>query len=667
MSPDALSTAGNQRSAFKYRPDIDGLRCVAVLSVLAFHLSPSRLSGGFVGVDVFFVISGYLISAIVFSEIADSRFSVLGFYERRVRRIFPALFAMLLVCSAIMSYFLLPTEFVEYAKSVFAATISSSNFYFWQHSGYFDAPTSNPMLHTWSLAVEEQFYILFPILLVIVRRYFPSHLRLGVILLFVASLIAGVITVRVNPTAAFYMPYTRAWELLMGTLISLKYFPRLSGKLARNIVTLMGLAMICFADLRYSPETLFPGLAALVPCLGSALIIGAGESGSSLVGTVLSWRPVVFVGLISYSLYLWHWPLIVLNSLGFSFNVSGLLPSRWGYLFVSQAASKSTILLLSFALAVISWRFVERPFRSRPKRIARGPLFALSAAVMVLLLISSAGVIYAGGFPSRFSPNAVKVASALTPPGSATLGQLGHCEITEANRSTVFQNDRCLPESTDADHYLLVGDSHAGSLKEGLAKALPDAHVELAAVWGCRPSIEGEGKPICKQMMDFLFKKYLPSHPVQALLLEARWYSSSLDELGEIAAWGQKHNVRVVIFGPVAEYDAPLPRLLAYSIMRNEPDIAQKHRLPYSPVMDATMQSLAANNWHVCYVSLYKATCQGDRCIEYADKEKKVPILSDADHLTEGGSILLTGELSHSGQLDCLKEKSNGNFIASDR
>src|SRR6185437_16922731 len=131
-----------------------------------------------------------------------------------------------------------------------------------------------------------------------------------------------------------------------GTLISLKYFPRLSGKLARNIVTLMGLAMICFADLRYSPETLFPGLAALVPCLGSALIIGAGESGSSLVGTVLSWRPVVFVGLISYSLYLWHWPLIVLNSLGFSFNVSGLLPSRWGYLFVSQAASKSAILLL---------------------------------------------------------------------------------------------------------------------------------------------------------------------------------------------------------------------------------------------------------------------------------------------------------------------------------
>lgn len=662
MPSNAQNQSGAQPSSFKYRPDIDGLRCVAVLSVLIFHLSPSRLSGGFVGVDVFFVISGYLISAIVFSEIANSRFSVIGFYERRIRRIFPALFAMLLVCSAVMSYFLLPTEFVDYAKSVFAATTSTSNFYFWMHSGYFDAPTSNPMLHTWSLAVEEQFYILFPILLVIMRRFFPRHLKLGVILLFVASLTASAIAVRFSPTADFYMPYTRAWELLMGTLISLGMFPRFSGKLLRNLVTVLGLAMICYSDLRFSSETPFPGFAALVPCAGSALIIGAGESGTTLVGTVLSWRPIVFIGLISYSLYLWHWPLIVLNSLGFSFNLGGLVPHRWEYLLLSQAASKVAILVFSFVLAVLSWRFIERPFRSRPKRIERGPLFALSAAVMLLLLLSSATVIYAGGFPSRFAPSAVQVASALTPPGASTLGQLGNCAITDANVKTVFANDSCLQGSANADNYLLVGDSHAGSLKEGLTEALPNANIGLAAVWGCRPSLQGEGGAVCKQMMDFLFQKYLPSHPVQALLLEARWYANSLDNLGEISAWGQKHSVRVVIFGPVAEYDAPLPRLLAYSIARNKPEIAQQHRLSYSPVMDETMQNLAASKWHACYVSLYKATCQGDRCLEYADNEKRIPILSDADHLTQGGSILLISRLSRGGQLDCLHEKSEKNI-----
>src|SRR5579862_9041968 len=168
-----MSEISTRNTTLKYRPDIDGLRCVAVLSVLAFHLSPNRMPGGFVGVDVFFVISGYLISAIVFSEINESRFSIVGFYERRVRRIFPALFAMLIVVSAVLSFLLLPSEFTQYAKSVIAATTSSSNFYFWQHSGYFDSPTSFPLLHTWSLAVEEQFYILFPLFLLMVRKFFP--------------------------------------------------------------------------------------------------------------------------------------------------------------------------------------------------------------------------------------------------------------------------------------------------------------------------------------------------------------------------------------------------------------------------------------------------------------------------------------------------------------
>ena len=195
--------AHSAKSTLEYRADIDGLRAVAVLSVLGFHVGLSGVSGGFVGVDVFFVISGYLISSIVFSEIAGARFSLIGFYERRIRRIFPALFAMLAVSSVFAVLYLLPTELVAYCKSMLAATTSVSNLYFWKHSGYFDSPTSQPLLHTWSLAVEEQFYVCFPLFLVVVRKCFPQRLRISVVLLFFCSLVASIIVVSHNAETAF--------------------------------------------------------------------------------------------------------------------------------------------------------------------------------------------------------------------------------------------------------------------------------------------------------------------------------------------------------------------------------------------------------------------------------------------------------------------------------
>ena len=652
-----MKQASNRNAVLKYRPDIDGLRAVAILSVLAYHLSPASVSGGFVGVDVFFVISGYLISAVIFSEIATGRYSVLAFYERRIRRIFPALFGMLIGLSTVISFFLLPKEFIDYAKSAIAATTSASNFYFWHHSGYFDSPTSNPLLHTWSLAVEEQFYILFPIFLLITRRFFTQWLKHAVVILLFTSLAASVVTLHYNATTAFYMPYTRAWELLMGTVISLGLFPRLRQALVRNGITLLGIGMIGYAVLRYSPQTPFPGLAAVVPCVGSALIIGAGESGSTLVGKTLSWRPMVFIGLISYSLYLWHWPVIVLNDLGLSVNVSAVVPNRWAFLLLSQTSNKVTELLVSFVLAVLSWRFVERPFRSHPRHIERRPLFALSAAVTIVLLLFSGAIIYASGFPRRFPRRAVQVASFLMPPGASNLGQLGDCVITEGNRATVFDNSHCLQRAPGRETYLLIGDSHAGALWDGLKTSLPGSNVPLAAVWGCRPSIHPEGSPLCKQMMEFIFQKYLPSHAVQGLLLEARWYSKDLNEVGEIVTWARARGVMVIVFGPVAEYDAPLPRLLAYSIAWNKPNLAQEHRIAYSPVMDSQMRTLAESRWHVSYVSLYQATCESDRCLEYADEQSGIPFLNDADHLSEDGSRLLVRQLFRLGKLECLNDK----------
>jgi peptidoglycan/LPS O-acetylase OafA/YrhL len=647
-----MSELSNQRLRPKYRPDIDGLRAVAVLSVVAFHLGWGRMAGGFVGVDIFFVISGYLISAIVFSEVATSSFSILSFYERRIRRIFPALFGMLIVFSLVASFYLLPNELVDYAKSLLAAATSCSNFYFWKHSGYFDSPTSNPLLHTWSLAVEEQFYILFPIFLVLIRRFFPERLRIGVVILFVASLLASAFMVHFDPTTAFYMPYTRAWELLLGTILSLGMFPRLDSLLQRNVVALAGMGLIFYSILTYNPHTLFPGLTAVPPCLGSMLIIGAGECGGSVVGSVLSWRPFVFIGLISYSLYLWHWPVIIVHELGLSMNIQDLLPARYASKLAGFRFDLYLELAVSFVLAILSWRFVERPFRSRPLRVGRRPLFAMCAVTVALLVVFSGVVISAGGFSGRFPAQSVKIASFIGKHDGGNFGRIGNCSITDDNRSSVLQSDQCLRTVEGKKNYLLIGDSLAGSFWSGLSSSLPNDNVLLASVSNCKPFVHPAGTSDCKKEMQYIFQDYLQSHTIQALLLEGRWRPENMADLTETIDWAKQHKLPVVVVGPVPEYDAPLPRLLAYSVAWNEPGLAARHRVASRGVMDQQMQNLAESEWHVPYISLYQAICNGNDCIEYADAAHETPLMNDIGHLNEFGSELIARRVIGRGELN---------------
>jgi peptidoglycan/LPS O-acetylase OafA/YrhL len=642
------------RPALKYRADIDGLRAVAVLSVLAFHIGITRAQGGFVGVDVFFVISGYLISSIVFSEIATSRFSIVGFYERRIRRIFPALFAMLAVSSAVACIYLLPRELVDYAKSTLAATASASNFYFWKHSGYFDSPLSQPMLHTWSLAVEEQFYISFPLFLVLVRRYFPSRLRFSVVALFFASLIvSGIVVVRHQGTA-FYMPYTRAWELLLGTILSLGMFPRLTSAWLRNLAVLAGIGLIAFSVLFYSRDTVFPGFSALVPCVGSALIIGAGESGSSLVGKILSWRPVVFIGLISYSLYLWHWPVIVLRQMGLLVGV-GAIASRFPAAHITSHRFDIVVEVgLSFLLAVLSWKFVEQPFRSGVLRLTGRPLFALAGAAISVLLGVSLWTVLAGGFSSRFPTGALQVASAIDAASEDRSMRTGVCFLTSEFSFENYNQSVCLHRDPDKKDYLLLGDSHSAMLWRALSSSLNLKNVNLmqASNAACEPSLNPVGTPECKEMMTYIFQTYLPEHPVQELLIAGRWEEKDMGALTAIIVWAQQHNIPVTIFGPVPEYDAPLSRLLAYSIAWKNPRLASQHLVPGSAVMDARMQNLAANTWHVPYISLYKEICDADGCVEYADSAHKIPLMGDTDHLSASGASFVVQRLVEKGELN---------------
>jgi peptidoglycan/LPS O-acetylase OafA/YrhL len=638
-----------RKSTLKYRPDVDGLRALAVLSVLGCHLQLSGMAGGYVGVDVFFVISGYLISSIMFAEIAASRFSILSFYERRIRRIFPALFAMLMAFTIFACIYFLPVELINYSKSLLAATVSLSNFYFWMHSGYFDSPTSNPLLHTWSLAVEEQFYISFPLFLVLIRKFLPRHLRASVIALFSLSLLTSAIVVQLDRDTAFYMPYTRAWELLLGTMLSLKLFPALRSYWLRNLGTIVGILMIVYGVVRYNASTMFPGFAALVPCLGSALIIGAGESGPSLVGAALSWRPVVFVGLISYSLYLWHWPVIVLNKMGILFAMESTLPSRYSGLLSVSRYNVIVDTVASLVLAVASWRFVERPFRNGSMRLVGKPLFALAATVMILFVALSSTTIFAGGFKDRFSPRSIELGSYLNNQTAADQMRGGTCFITTKDRFENYNSALCLHIEDDKRNYLLLGDSHSAMLWAALSSSSPGANIMQASTSVCGPFVHPSGNSDCGKMMKYIYQEYLPSHHIQGLLLEKRWQSRDLPGLIETLEWAKQHQVPVILLGPIPEYDAPLPRLEAYSAEWHEPQLVSQHRVKGIQQVDEELSSLAAS-WHIPYVSLYRSICDDDNCTEYADANRMVPLMFDTDHLSPAGSLLIIHHLIDRGE-----------------
>jgi len=640
-----------QRTALEYRADIDGLRAIAVLSVVAFHMRLPKFPGGYVGVDVFFVISGYLISSIIFSQIAASRFSVVSFYERRIRRIFPALFGMLAVIGVIAVIYLLPSELINYSKSMLAATTSTSNLYFWKHSGYFDSPHSKPLLHTWSLAVEEQFYISFPIFLVLVRKWFPQRLKIAVVVLFFASLLTSEVVVLKDKTSAFYMPYTRAWELLMGTLLSLSMFPRLRAAWQRNLFSFAGLALIAVSVGSYTEETVFPGFSAILPCLGSALIIGAGESGGSLVGAALSWRPVVFVGLISYSFYLWHWPVIVFQKMCVFVSVNDIVPARYSMM-VSQARVDMLVeFAASLLLATLSWRFVERPFRVGPLKLSGRPLFTLTGAVVFTFVAFSAGIIWLGGLKNRFPSESVRLASYLDETQDNIAMREGTCFIDSSGHFEDFKVDTCLRPEQAKRNYLLLGDSHAAMLWAPLESSVSNAHFMQANTSGCMPLVHQSGAADCRKMMDFIYETYLAQQPIQGILLEARWQEKFMDGLAETVSWARKHEIPVIVLGPVPEYDAPLPRLLAYSVAWSKPTLAKQHLLAGGALLDAEMERKARDEWHVPYISIYQAICDGQECAEFADAAHTIPLMSDTDHLNRFGSLMTVRHLLAKGKL----------------
>ncbi|MEM7429289.1 MAG: acyltransferase family protein [Pseudomonadota bacterium] len=506
-----------------YRPDIDGLRALAILPVLFFHAGLGLFEGGYVGVDVFFVISGYLITKIIYGEISAGNFSILKFYERRARRILPALFAVCAFSFVAAWWLFVPLDFQDFSRSLAAAMLFASNILFMGETGYFAQPSEvKPLLHTWSLAVEEQFYIVFPVLLAIAAMGFRRFIGPFVVLLLVISFAACIWATDYRPVYAFFLSPTRAWELLMGSVLAIGLVPAIENRTVMNVLSVAGLALVLWAIFMFTADTGFPGWQAAIPCLGAALLIYANGSGETWGARLLSLKPFVWIGLISYSLYLWHWPLIVFAKYAWGEDMP-----HWGLW---------ALIALSFVAAALSWRFVEQPFRRKTGHFSNIRIFA-PACFASGLVLTSAGLAghYAAGFPGRWSPEVLAFAAAREDynPDSE------RCHARDPEE--LVRNKPCVLGPADGKPSFMVwGDSHADALMPAFKDLATKHGVSgwFASYGGCPPlltvyRLDRPASHKCRQFNEAAVK-LIAENGIRTVFLISRWtvYSDGHNEDG---------------------------------------------------------------------------------------------------------------------------------------
>jgi peptidoglycan/LPS O-acetylase OafA/YrhL len=618
-----------------YREDIDWLRAIAVLAVVAFHFEAPAVFGGFVGVDIFFVISGYLITGIIQSELQSGTFSFAQFYERRVRRLLPALYAMVVLTAIPSFHYLLTSERLEFFRSVAAVVTFTSNFFFWFQTGYFDhAAVEKPLLHTWSLAVEEQFYLALPLLLWALARFARSRrIALPILLgtLALASFALSIWLMATDRSAnAFFMSPPRAWEFLIGGLIASPGFPVLRGALALKIARGIALVLIAIPifSLRQGPG--FPGVNALPPCIGATVFIWSGIGVPSQKRSQYSPLNVVrFFGQISYSLYLWHWPLFTFAR----FSKNSL---------VLDASDKIVLFALTVAISYLSWRFVEQPFRLKSLAPTRGAAFRIAGLASAVLLASSFGGIVLSRKPSDADRAALQLESYNTYPFEP-LYRFGSCF---APVDGVF-GDACLGFASDKTNVLLWGDSLAAHYFNGLRKVTDPHTVNIlqATQAACMPTLnaEAQGNASCRNFagqMEAFFRDRKPN----LVILSADWleyarpprFDGMIADIRQTIAKLNDLGIAVVLLGPAVQFKARLPSMLMRAHLRHVEISPNDFLLPDIFILDQNMKAALPAHAKFAFISVVDAVCPGRQCPVTIDGG--IPLSWDHAHLTAEGS-----------------------------
>ncbi|HKP22620.1 MAG TPA: acyltransferase family protein [Dongiaceae bacterium] len=612
----------------RYQPEIDGLRALAVLPVLFFHSGWAVFSGGYVGVDVFFVISGYLITGILAAELADNRFSILNFYERRIRRIMPCLLAVIITSGVAAMLLLVPLDFRDFAKSAVATLFFASNILFFRQSGYFDdASEMKPMLHTWSLAVEEQYYIFFPILLWLIHRYARDRLFLVLAPLAVLSFAASVWGVGRAPAFTFFMAPTRVWELFAGALLALGLVPAIEQRPAREALSWAGLGLIVYAIVVFTESTRFPGLNALYPVIGAVLLIQFARGTS--VGWLLSRKGPVFVGLISYSLYLWHWPIIVFAQYRLGHELSGL---------ETLAAIAASLLA-----ATVSWRYVERPFRVKGlinrRRIFQGAA-SVTAAVAALAVAGIASNGWAGRFPDQVAR--------LEGYADAYSARREECHRDEGN---IFpMEETCIYGADTPPTFAIWGDSHAIELSYAIGEVAGRHHRSVLQFTysSCPPALGFEigPRPNCRSYNDGVAAFLTKEHGISTVFLVAAYVAH--DKHTELFEDGIRKTValllaagkRIVLVYPIPTADASIPRTLARyaaaGVSLDKFSIDKRAYFERNAYAFKLLDSFSGAS--IVRVYPHERLCRGEVCIVQAGG---TPLYYDKQHLSIPGAEYL--------------------------
>lgn len=640
-------------SNIAYRPDIDGLRAVAVVPVILFHAGAQWMPGGFVGVDIFFVISGYLISAIILREVGQGKFTFGAFYERRLRRIIPALLVMVLTTVTAFQFFALPDQAVGAAKSGIAALLSVSNIYFWSETGYFATRADfMPLLHTWSLAVEEQFYLLFPPLLLVVTRLRWNvrwTLLVGTLLAFAVSLWLSFN----KPSVAYYLLPSRAWELGLGAVLAAGVVPELRGKLLRELAPAAGLVAILFSLLWVRSEMPFPGWVALLPSLGTALIIHAGGR-SWLASRVLSARPVVFVGLLSYSLYLWHWPILAGLKV---YTARPHLDPAWA------AAALPVIFFVSW----LSWRFVEQPFRSRSAMPWPRMIQILGGGSAAVLAVSAVSIV-AMGFPGRLDQPArlaLAAANDIDPLRDP-------CEDGTRTAACKFG-----PPGSKVS-YAIVGDSHAAAIRPAVEASGIMGPAAGTLFWKptC-PLLDGAeiinlaGQAECTDFKNRMWQEIESNRDLRTIILAGRWpymvtgKRPERDETsrtwlvdGGTAEPSHEESTRVfvrslnrtvdrlhklgravIIIGSVPEANFDVPHAVAISLQMSRPvsmGIDRSAAAKRLSEADSLLAKVASEHPGTRFLPIWDSFCAKTLCPTERDG---IPLYIDEHHLSYRGAL----------------------------
>jgi peptidoglycan/LPS O-acetylase OafA/YrhL len=643
----------------EFRPDINGLRAVAVLSVLGFHAGLPGFSGGFVGVDIFFVISGYLISRIILSEREAGKFSLIGFYGKRVKRILPALL-LVLAATWIMGWFVLtPEDFRRVGGHMEASSYFSVNLWLYRQSGalagYFHPDARHfPLLHLWSLSIEEQFYLFWPALLLVLfkaRRF----LGLGIGVIFLASLVFCIVLTTTNSTGAFYFLSTRAWELALGAWLAQREVfskPAPVSMRASNLRAGLGIALMLASVAFLNDKAPWPGFLALAPAVGCALVIAS--PGANLSSRLLGHRVAQFFGLISYPLYLWHWPLLAMAHNLDGDHLSVLL--------------KAQLLGLSVLLAFLTWTLLERPvaaaYKGRP----------VITATLLLVAFALAGLLgnytrASDGIPQRFSPlvqTTFKFRDIGAPAPRVNCGEArteddDTLDVARAKARAFFVEKGCLKlEYPDKPTIVLLGDSHVLHLIQGMETVYGDrANIVVLSSLGCAPLIAQTdwprgvvGSTRCKAINEEVFHDLVALKPaaiivgayyVQFYEKHDRYYPSLLADFdANVAALRQAGvNSPILVMGQVPTWAPGLPYLVGRELLA-EKGVSEFARDHLNPDSLATDTRLAAHAWgeNVIYISQFRALCGEKGCRRFVGP--RVPedmIAMDYGHFTPPASI----------------------------